>query len=264
MSVYSPLKLFIISLVVFFVLTITPIKADEIVLAADEWCPYNCKPDSDRPGYMVEIAKLALERAGHKVTYITVPWSRALKRVRSGHIDGIIGVMKEEAPDLIYPQTDLGQSDDALLVRHDETWSYKGISSLHKIRLGGVLDYEYEKKLMPYIRGNKNDTSRVYLHGGEKPIPQLINLVLKKRLDAVIGDKNVLLKHVGSMKIGNQIRFEAIHGTYDPVFIAFSPVKQGSIIYADLLQKGLTEMRRSGELQKILDRYNLQDWQTAR
>ena len=28
----------------------TPTGADVISLRADEWCPYNCAPDSDKPG----------------------------------------------------------------------------------------------------------------------------------------------------------------------------------------------------------------------
>ena len=40
---------------------------DEIILVADEWCPYNCTPGENKQGYIVEIAKHALESEGHKV-----------------------------------------------------------------------------------------------------------------------------------------------------------------------------------------------------
>lgn len=33
----------------------------QIVIAAYEWCPYNCQPDSDQPGYMVEMVQQGLE-----------------------------------------------------------------------------------------------------------------------------------------------------------------------------------------------------------
>ena len=32
-------------------------RADEVVLLADAWCPYNCEPGSDTPGFMIEIAR---------------------------------------------------------------------------------------------------------------------------------------------------------------------------------------------------------------
>ena len=31
--------------------------ADEMVVAADSWTPFNADPESDKPGYMIEIAQ---------------------------------------------------------------------------------------------------------------------------------------------------------------------------------------------------------------
>lgn len=47
--------------------------ADVITLVADEWCPYNCTPDTDHPGFMIEIAQYAFEHAGHTIVYTTIP-----------------------------------------------------------------------------------------------------------------------------------------------------------------------------------------------
>ncbi len=43
--------------------------ADTITIAADNWCPMNCEPESKEPGFMVEIAQSILAKAGHKVVY---------------------------------------------------------------------------------------------------------------------------------------------------------------------------------------------------
>ena len=45
------------------------LTAKTVVLVADEWCPYNCAPNSDKPGYVVEIAELVFAEAGHTVIY---------------------------------------------------------------------------------------------------------------------------------------------------------------------------------------------------
>lgn len=34
----------------------------KVVLGADEWCPYNCTPGSNQPGYVVELAKAIFEK----------------------------------------------------------------------------------------------------------------------------------------------------------------------------------------------------------
>jgi polar amino acid transport system substrate-binding protein len=44
------------------------------------------------------------------------------------------------------------------------------------------------------------------------------------------------------------------------IYIAFSPNKSTSVRYAKMLSEGIVAMRKSGELQKILDKYGLQDW----
>jgi polar amino acid transport system substrate-binding protein len=45
------------------------------------------------------------------------------------------------------------------------------------------------------------------------------------------------------------------------LFIAFSPKEPKAKIYANILAKETKEMRKSGELKKILATYNLTDWQ---
>lgn len=45
------------------------VQADVVTLRADQWCPYNCVPGSDRPGYMIEIAREVFGRAGHQIDY---------------------------------------------------------------------------------------------------------------------------------------------------------------------------------------------------
>lgn len=65
--------------------------ADTIILVADKWCPYNCTPETERPGFLVEIARRAFELAGHKLEYRLMPWKRAVTEAKRGNVNGIIG-----------------------------------------------------------------------------------------------------------------------------------------------------------------------------
>ncbi len=73
-------------IILFLSLSFIPsgVVAETITLIADEWCPYNCDPESDYPGYIVEIANAIYKVAGYQVQYQNVPWSRALKAVTEG------------------------------------------------------------------------------------------------------------------------------------------------------------------------------------
>lgn len=46
----------------------------------------------------------------------------------------------------------------------------------------------------------------------------------------------------------------------DFIYIAFSPAKPKSQKYAQMLSSGIKEMRASGKLQEILDKYYVIDW----
>ncbi len=60
-----------------------PARAETLLIVADPWCPYNCAPDSTKPGMIVEIVKKAFERHGISVTYETLPWTRAVEETRA-------------------------------------------------------------------------------------------------------------------------------------------------------------------------------------
>lgn len=40
-----------------------------LVVAADEWCPYNCMPGSERPGYLIEVLQSVYGKLGITVEY---------------------------------------------------------------------------------------------------------------------------------------------------------------------------------------------------
>ena len=83
----------------------TTTNADEITLAADLWCPYNCQPKEENPGFLIEIAKYSLEKQGHTVKYHLVPWQRAIRMVRKGQYHGLVG-SPGKPPRKIQPRRD--------------------------------------------------------------------------------------------------------------------------------------------------------------
>jgi ABC-type nitrate/sulfonate/bicarbonate transport system substrate-binding protein len=64
-----------------------PAAAEVVTMAADVWCPYNCRPDTEHPGFAIEMARAILEPQGRKVEYIVIPWARTLEEVRAGKIE---------------------------------------------------------------------------------------------------------------------------------------------------------------------------------
>ena len=232
--------------------------ADEIILSADQWCPYNCDCEEDCPGFMIEIAEYAFEREGHTVTYITLPWARAIKYVREGKYTGIVGTGREETPDFIFPDIETAVADHTFYVKKGNTWRYSGFDSLEKVRLGAIINYSYGSLYNDYIKPNKKST-RVQLIGGKNALARNIKKLLNGRIDVLIEDKKVFQYHLYKTNTPDQFT-DAGTAYIEKVYIAFSPKLEKSKLYAEILSKAMRELRETGELEKILKKYGIKDW----
>jgi len=238
-------------------------SGEQIILVADEWCPYNCSPDSENKGYMIDLATQIFGESGHTVKYIPINWSRSIIKAREGRYHGIIGASKAEAPDFIYTKEPLGLVDSHFWVKKGDPWRYTGIKSLKDRWLGVIQDYDYGKKLGDYINKNQGKFA-VQIRAGDDALDILIKKLEHGRINTLNEDKNVFLYKTKLLKKTNM--FDDAGNDLTPVetnyiYIAFSPffLKKSSE-YAKILNEGLIRYRKNGKLQKILSTYGLTDW----
>jgi len=253
--------------VIFFVCVISfcPMHnafGDKIVLVADEWCPYNCEPESNMEGYMVDLAKAILGEAGHTVQYIAINWSRSIHKSREGRYHGIIGAVQVEAPDFIFSKEPLGLAKNRFWVKKDDPWRYTGIKSLQDRWLGVIQDYDYGKQLSDYI--NKNDGSlAVQVRAGDDALDVLIKKLEHGRINVLNEDKNVFMykiKQMGKTHLFDDAGDDMTPKETNYVHIAFSPFFNKSKTYAKILSDGIKRYRKNGKLESILSKYGLTDW----
>lgn len=234
-------------------------RADVITLRADEWCPYNCAEGAEKPGYGVEIAKEIFAKAGHTLEYKTVAWPRALDECRRGVVAAVIGASRSDAPDLVFPQQSIAVSDLTFVVRKGGTWKYAGPASLESLKLGGILGYSYDGQVGEYLAANGKNPARVDLVAGDNALEMNLKKLMASRIDVTMDARPVLSYKLMQMGLSDKVEFV---GSVDPSenYIAFAPGNPKSKEYAALLDKGIAEMRASGRLKQILDRYGVQDW----
>lgn len=235
-------------------------RADVISFRSDFWCPYVCNPDSETPGYMVEIARTVFEKHGHKVQVKLSNWVRAIKDTRSNRVQGLMGCSVVDAPDFIYPKKSLGIMKNAYFVPKNSTWTYKGRPSLQGMKIGVINGYTYGDSVDNLIRSRH----RSFIpFSGDRPLEQVIRMMQVGRLDGFIENPVVLQYTSGSAKITMEnMKVAGWVENHDPaLYISFSPNNPKSQEYAEILTRGVEELRRSGELQRILQKYNLKDWE---
>lgn len=252
-------------LLVAFVCILCPFRAsaDQITLAADVWCPYNCEPDSANPGYMIEVARQVFRQAGHTVAYRNAEWEKAIEDTRKGRYTAIVGGSKSDAPDFVYPTKSLGVSQNIFFARKGTAWKYTGIESLKKVRLGVAEGYSYNDEIDRYVTASRGK-SCVWKATGDTPLQECIDRLMKGEIDTFIEDPSVYGNYCGSkglVKVLGAVQTAGQTGQAEKIYIAFSPANPKSKEYAALLSAGIEKMRKTGELKKILARYYVKDWE---
>ena len=225
-----------------------------IVFEADLWCPYNCNPNSNQPGYMVEILQKAF--GAENVKYSVTNWARAVKHAQKGEIDGVIATTQTEAAGLIYSQM-IGQYHDCFFTKNISKFHYTGVESLNGLILGIVKDYEYPSDVQKYIATHRKN---IVEHFGDSPQEKMIQKLEANRLDVFMDDPNViayLLKKNGQISDFRQA--ECIE-TGD-LYIGFSPQNaKVSLQRVEKLNATIEKMKKNGELVQLLQKYGVDSW----
>lgn len=231
--------------------------AETMTLRADSWCPYNCDPKSDKPGYVVEMAKAIFEGKGVTVDYQVEPWTRALDAVRAGTYHGAIGAARGDAPDLVFPSLPIGMNEFTLAVPKGKAFKWEGVASLKGKKLGAIQGYDYDPEINDYIKANKDG---VDLITGDDAVEKNIRKLAAGRTDAFL--ENAAVVKYTAAQLGMADKFDYVDlGKKDPLFIGFTPAKPEGKKYAEMLQAGVKELRESGKLKAILEKYGQSDWQ---
>ncbi len=235
------------------------VRAAEISFVGDEWPPFNGVPGGDEEGYLLDIVRGIFEPKGHRVTYIVLPWQRAIREVEAGYYDALLGPFITEAPGFIFPEEEAGYTTLSFFTRIDSTWTFTGFESLEEVRLGIIQDYEYRPWLQEF---RKEHPESFVIVSGEDAIYRNLQLLIRGRIDAIPTNEQAFRYRAKLAGVLDQVRFAGRDniGEGRKFYIAFSPNKPTSENYARLLSEGIREMRRSGRLNKILAKYGLKDW----
>ncbi|MCR8922967.1 transporter substrate-binding domain-containing protein [Dasania sp. GY-MA-18] len=228
--------------------------AQPVSIRADEWFPMNGKPGAELPGYMIELA----QRAFGSIDYKLMPWSRALEEVRSGRVDCVVGADVRDVPGFVLPHENWGTTQIGIYRLKEESWSYQGFESLLSQKVGVVKDYTYgepmDSQIPMYPKVFK-------IAAGEDGLSRNIKQLMSKRLDAFIASTAVANTLIKQMGLEDRISNIAVLGRPLVMYIACSPANERSFQLIDQVDQATRRLRASGELELILNKYGLSDWQ---
>ena len=222
------------------------------IAAPAYWCPYACDMNESRSGFTVEIARAALESMGHQVVYQNLPYGRALFEVKNGDIDATIPTFKSEAPRSIFPKDAVSLTEYCFYVPEDESWRYTGLESLDNIRIVATSGYTYGESMDAYIAENLDEG--VTLIKGSKIPNRLRKLIRRERFDALLDDRLLFESSQNATGLVNAGCLDERHAGY----LALTPENPDrSNTIAQAFEHGLRNLRASGQLCRILQKYKL-------
>jgi polar amino acid transport system substrate-binding protein len=230
-----------------------------LIVAADEWCPYNCTPGSAEPGYLIEVLEAVFAPLGVRVEYRTMPWKRALLSTQRGAIDAAVGAVRGNYADNIIGEQSLGLDETILIVRRGEAFTYAAPQSLDGKALGVIADYTYDNHgpLDKYLEARRSSAQDIYVIHQDKPLTSLFAMLASGRIDAFPENRYVAAYAAAQLGYAERVR-EVETGSADEIFVAFTPNEEGRR-NLELFEAGVERLKASGRLAEILARYSIRE-----
>ncbi|MDL5030688.1 transporter substrate-binding domain-containing protein [Pelomonas sp. APW6] len=232
-----------------------------LLALSDPWCPFNCQPDSDRPGYVVEMLRDVFTPPTWRLSYRIVPWDRALQEVRDGQAALALVLTREQAQQhgLLIGRETVGEPIDCLYVSAGNPLRFSRASDLDSLRQVAVVSgYEYEHAFGEWLARPANRPKIVFTRGANPAEVNARNLA-RGRVDGVIETAAVMQLQIQQLRLQDRIR-EAGCQPASPVYVGFSPRLPQAARLVEQFDQGIVEMRHNRRLARLLARYGLQDW----
>ena len=178
--------------------------------------------------------------------------------VEQGTVDALVGLYQDEAPSLVFPEEPIGKTQNCFFVKDGATWKYTKIDDLSEIVIGTVSGYSYGE-LDAFFESKPEN--KISLTGSEiGMMERLVGLVRLGRVDAIVQDRLITEFFLNNAEASEKLE-NAGCLTQVPFYIGFTPNSPFSKEYALIFDETLNKMRRSGELDEILSKYSVMDWE---
>ena len=229
--------------------------AESFVLAFHRSPPYSDIADDGRPfGMDVEITQAISEIIGMSLKTANCPLARCLQLMKDGDADLIMGLIKTQEREVymayVHPPYYTIAPAFAFYKRRGSPVSLDSYQGLKNYSIAVSRGGAYFTKFDRDSELNKVESLSV---------DNQLNLLVKDRVDLVIGVESTLDHTIGIMGLRNQVS-KVAYRAYSPVS-AFMAISKKSSLTKKLPQisSAITSLKNSGELGEILRKYNIRD-----
>lgn len=223
----------------------TPLKTFSLVTAV--YPPYNYQ-DGMIKGLNIEIIQAAMQSQGYQVEVQILPFSRALAYAKQGKVDGITLWHAKDREQWFHFSKPFSQSPLVLYKSAALDFSFKDFDDLEPYTIGTVQKYAYPKD----FSSHKNLKKSAVLND-EQNIMKLIY----GRIDIALIDQRIAKYLLAKNRPLQQHLFNSA-GTIkvEDYYVGISKKTVDPLVKLSAFNRGLALIRKNGELDKIVARYN--------
>jgi len=147
-----------------------------------------------------------------------------------------------------------------VVARKGTSYQIKTTADLTSLNLLAVAAVDYPPVLMKYLEQNKGSKKITTLSGNELG-PRSFEMIARKRADVRFSSLDRLTFLVRTAGFSDKLGVSpAPFYTTTLIYSGFSKNNPNAQKLADMMTKGIRELRQSGRLAKILSAYGLPDW----
>lgn len=227
-------------------LAVNAAHAETVLIAAeDSWPPFS---DASGHGISFNLVSAAYARVGQQIEIQVVPYARALYYTETGKVNACWNVTRQASTEstFVFGNEPLLRASASYFYPQGAEHNYSSPESIpDKARIGVIIDYEYGEAFA-------REQHRLQLVS----VPdqrQLIKMLLARRLDAAIMFDKVAEYTLREMQLQQGVIVKGAQNHTSDIYVAFSKKRENSAQLAARLDRGLRELRASGEYQKLLN-----------
>jgi polar amino acid transport system substrate-binding protein len=247
----------LLSLITVFIFSISSHAKEKILLVADYWCPYNCYPNTDYEGLLVDIARIAMAKNNIDIDYKMESWAKAVDDFNNSRVDGIIGASPGDVLNPIFPSLAITKSYFSAHTINNFKWKYHDTNSLNKMVLGIVEGYTYSDDIKNYVYSTYIEKpEQFYISSSLNPIDDNITKLLQGDITVYVEDDNVIRDFANAKKISSLKNSGSVQNPIE-LYIAFPSSKPNSVKYARMITDTYLELKANGKLHELAKKYKI-------
>lgn len=225
-----------------------------IQIGVSDLCPYVCF-HGEFKGYVVNVLNQVMKKLEVKYHLVELPYLRMKQQLRSKQIDLALMYIRDIRfdSDFLTSGAPLGLSylGYVSMKPSEKIYFISDLKGMKVIISSGILSEDASKI---------EDVAFILKLSGKKLMERKFEMLRNKRVDVAVNDYSMILYHVKGKQ--DQFNFGPLSSLGHNIISLVALKDRTDLTYtlSERMRVQLEKMRASGELQKILKRYDLKDW----